>query len=223
MLTLQLWSPDTCRCSVHQGVTEEQDVPEGGTKDIVYLTHKEAVDLHTDRFIRRPANTVCWPFFRLFRYVSPTIRQRLRPLFHNMAHRLQARSRQCLYHEHMGETHDLYDTVHEENTRKNICQHLAWRIANDISNEDMAWLHSSPNQRIRESRQKVLEKVVPLMEIEWGFDRDGPVNQNGSVSWKHPAVLGLHFPAHAQVPWQKVDAVQAACNSRFPQGLVVVD
>ena len=226
LLNLQLWSPDTCRCSVHQGVTEWPDdatlesmnnIP----KDIVYLTRREAVDLHADRFIRKPENTQRWPFFYLFQHVSLPIRRHLRPLFHLMASRVQARSRQCQWHAHMGETQALYDVVYEENIRKNICQHIAWRIANGISDEDLAWLNAAPSKRIHSLRLSILERVVPLLEIDWGIDRDGPMNSDGSIGWQSPAPLRIIFPPDVSLGEDKISEVQDACEARFP-GLVMV-
>lgn len=225
LLNLQLWSPDTCRCSVHQGVEEWPDDASvesmGHQKEITYLTQRESVDLHTDRFIRRPQNTIRWPFFHLFRHLPLSGRRHLRPLFHFMASRLQAKAKECDWHRTMGETQQLYDTVYEENTRKNICQHIAWRIANGISDEDMAWLHSSPTKRIFNDRMKILERVIPLIEIAWTLDRDGPFDTDGSVLWQSPAPLRIIFPPLEPSPFIDMEAIQDACDARFP-GLVVV-
>ena len=223
--TLQLWSPDTCDCSVHQAVEElDSDVtyPEGYQKYIYYMTQAESVDLHAERFIRRPRNTVRWPLFILFDHLSIAVRKRLRPLFRTMAWSLQARAKECQYHRKLGESQVLYDTVYEENVRKNICQHLAWRIANGISDEDEAWLNSVPNKRIYEARLDILNRVIPELDIEWGFERDGSMDADGYVDWKYPAPLHLHFPEYADVPWRTVDDVQMACDERFPPGMVVV-
>ena len=66
-----------------------------------------------------------------------------------MAVSLQPRARQCIYHPHLGETQELYDTVMEENTRKNFALHFAWIVANDVSDEDLRWVVLASNKPIR--------------------------------------------------------------------------
>ena len=51
MKHIQLWSPDTCGCHIHQII---DDVLPGV---VSYATYSEAVGVHADRMISHPATT----------------------------------------------------------------------------------------------------------------------------------------------------------------------
>ena len=217
MLTLQRWGPDTCGCRIHEGVEERsEDRPGDPQKLKIYLPYTQVLDLHVARFIRSPQTTIRWPMTALIIGSLPlSIRGNVffRPLIRFMAWSKQAKARQCLYHAHLGETQELYDTVVEENTRKNRALSIAWQIANDVSDEDLLWLYSAPNKRIAEARQKVLEKIIPLLEIKWGFERD-------RRPFPHP--LALSFPSYASIDWEQRNAIELRCAQNFGQGRVSI-
>ena len=52
MLTIQIWSPDTCGCVIHQAVDDANPgLPP------VYQTYAQAVGVHAERLIARPGTT----------------------------------------------------------------------------------------------------------------------------------------------------------------------
>ncbi|MDZ4263760.1 MAG: hypothetical protein U1B30_15695 [Pseudomonadota bacterium] len=135
-----------------------------------YQTWEQAVDVHTDCFIQRPYSTVHQRWMPWLLAALPE--QWCRPVFHWIIKRLQPRSKLCKTHYYLGYTPSiaLYDQVMLENTSKNIAQHIAWRILNDISDEDLAWVRLAPiNSRLAEERMAALERRIHLREIGWSF------------------------------------------------------
>lgn len=235
LLTLQFWSPDTCKCQVHQGLEESvyDWLPDetGELKQVerpfldadgnprpkltVYLTRAQAVDLHTARFIRGPGNTVRWRRFYLFRYLPLSWRRALRPLFHFMAGQLQTGSRRCVHHLHLGETQALYDTLREEQRRKNLSGELAWRMANEISQEDFQWVGLAYDDEESKTRMKVLEWVCPRHKIRWEMGPDREV----VLTFPPVGMLTAHMEKLAA---RGLKTIQAACDDDFGPGRVVV-
>ena len=203
MAHIQLWSPDTCGCSLHQLV--EPGNPAFQTR---YQTWEQAVEVHARCFIERPRNTVCYRWMPWLLAVAPE--PWCRPLFRRMVMRLQPRSKLCIIHKTLGFTPspELYRQVVMENTSKNIAQHIAWRLLNEISDEDIAWVNLAPTGRLRQERMGTLERRLTLNEIKWSLNF--PERQ-----------VELLFPAGLVSPVER-EAVSMLCHERLGQGRVMV-
>lgn len=235
MLTLQLWSPDTCRCQVHEGVEEavyawlpdedgevkQVELPclddEGNPRQKlkIYLTRAQAVDLHAARFIRGPGSTVRWRRFYLFRYLPLPARSWLRPMFHMMAAAIQPRSRLCRYHEHLGETQELYDTLREEQHRKNCAGEIAWKMVNQIADEDLQWMKLAYDAEESAARLAVLERVCPRRKIHWSMGEDRRV----IISFPPAGMITAHMEEQSA---GCLRMIQAACDDSFGGGRVEI-
>ncbi len=158
---VQLWSPDTCGCVLHQLV--EPGNPEFVTR---YQTWEQAAAVHARCFMARPRNTVRRPGMG---YMPKWLRRY--PLVHWLVKGLQPNSKLCLTHYYLGygPTTELYAQVLDENRRKNVMVNLAWMLINDISDEDLAWVNLAPTQLIRKARMQELERVIGIEEIRWRY------------------------------------------------------
>ncbi len=161
MSHIQLWSPDTCGCVLHQLV-------EPGNPEFVtcYQTWEQATAVHARCFMARPLSTVRRPGMALM----PRWTRRY-PLVHWLVKGLQPKAKLCLTHYYLGygPTPELYAQVQGENQAKNVMVNLAWKLINDISDEDLAWVRLAPTQLIRQARMKELERVIAIEEIRWRY------------------------------------------------------
>lgn len=105
MLTVQLWSPDTCGCSIHQ--VFDDTVP----GECVCVSREEAVAVHQARRQAKPTTTS------------------------DPKKNPQPEAKCCAAHEHLGETAAKHDACTEENRRKNRAIDLALRNKLNIADD----------------------------------------------------------------------------------------
>lgn len=179
----------------------------------IYLTHAQAVDLHVARFIRNPGGIVRWRRFYLFKYLPTWMRWP--DLVRLMAMALQPHSRRCRVHQHLGETQELYDTIVEEVQRKSYAGEMAWRLANEVTDEDLLWLSLAPDPEEHAARTAVLERTAPRRKIRWDMGPDRQV----IITFPPLGMLTSHME---ELPPGGLRAIQLACDARFGQGRVEI-
>ena len=110
MLTVNLWSPDTCGCVLHV-VFDDSDpaVP------VKFATLDQAVQIHRDRFLARPATTK-----------NPDLEPQPPAVI-------------CSAHASLGHTSSRHDAVMGENRRKNIAFAVAQANIPNITPEQYRW------------------------------------------------------------------------------------
>lgn len=113
MLTVQLWSPDTCGCTIHQSFDDSLP-PE--LVVISYVTREEAQAIHDARSRIKPLTTSREP---------------------------QPACNLCPAHAPLGHTMDKYNCVVEENTRKNKIFGELQKMFPEITSDEYTWEFSS--------------------------------------------------------------------------------
>ena len=207
---VQIWSPDTCGCIVHQA--GDQDAADT-SRVMRYVTHAQAVEVHLKHFLARPRTTrrhIWGPF-----NIPIWLRWRLALYF--LIKHLQPAARLCPAHRALGYTGEMYETVRELNIRKNIACYLAWMIGNDISEEDQQWVGLGSTKPIliaglltteQAERQASLSRVFPPSAVQW------VVEQPSGVVW-------LEY-LRDWLPLALAEAIQARCDREFGANRVVV-
>ena len=138
---------------------------------------------------------------------------------------VQPRPRLCQWHAHLGFTQEMYQVVKGLNDCKNISRWLAWKIGNNVSDEDLQWVllgdtetpwpYKEPGTgRIyisneREQRMLGLVTVFPQDAVFWSVKQPGDFVQ-------------LHY-LREWLPEEVADAIQATCDTQFGTGQVVVN
>ena len=207
---VQVWSPDTCGCIVHQA--GDQDAADT-SRVMRYVTYEEAVEIHVRHFWARPESTnykVWWSMPRKSKSGRLKSPKRIIAL-------VQPHPRLCPAHLALGYTGEMYETVRELNTRKNIACYLAWVIGNDISEEDQLWVRLGSTKPIliagrvtteQAERQASLSRVFPPGAVQW------VVEQPSGAVW-------LEY-LRDWLPQEQADAIQGRCDREFGPGRVVV-
>ena len=214
---VQIWGPDTCDCLIHQA--GDQDVPDG-QRVMRYVTYEEALNIHYWHFVEQPKSTNVQTWWQM---PARAARRRGEPPTPVIA-LVQSRPRLCQWHKHLGCTQEMYQTVKGLNDRKNISRWLAWKIGNNVSDEDLQWVllgdaetpwpYKEPGTgRIfisteREQRMLGLVSVFPQNAVFW------TVKQPGDF-------VHLHY-LREWLAEDTADAIQAACDSQFAPGKIVV-
>ena len=207
MDSVQVCQPDTCTCLVHQAV--DTDLP-AGQRVLRYVTYAEAVEIHVRHFWARPESTnyrIWWSVPRKSKPGRQKSPKRIIAL-------VQPHPRLCPHHAHLGYSQEMYETVLELNVRKNQARSLAWEVANDINDEDLAWVALATDEPIlrhrsgrpyvtseREERRVSLSRVFPPEAVEWEV--------------RHPGEVVVLKYLRDWLPRSQADAIQAACNGRF--------
>ena len=109
MLSIRIWSPDTCGCVIH--LVGEQDEKGWRMLDEPYVTWEEAQIIHEN-----------------FKKLVPTANPNPQPP-----------ARVCDAHKDHGATKKMCDHVRDENSRKNIALGTVLDNVPNLKIEDIAW------------------------------------------------------------------------------------
>lgn len=246
LLYVQTWGPDTCECLVHQAGDQDApipwqswrqakeiasvtvagldiympvDPPALGQRIMRYVTYQEAQQIHLAHYWARPASTNQQIWWQM-----PTKSQmRKGRLPKSFIALVQPKAKLCRWHQHLGHTQEMYDTVDELNWRKNTSCWLAWKVGNSVSDEDLMWVaqgKTTPHpfkepgtSRIfmrteREQRMLGLVTVFPLTAVSW------KVNQPGDQ-------VELEY-LRDWLPSSGADAIQHVCDKKWGRDRVLV-
>ena len=180
MLTVQLWSPDTCGCTIHQ--VFDDTVP----GECVCVSREEAVAVHQARRQARPTTTT------------------------DPKKNPQPEAKCCQAHEHLGETAAKHNVCIEENRRKNIAVDLAIKnklnIADDADVKEAAIAQIVRNLHLASpadfpDMDGLADKFMAGLhaDIKWTFDADRTliIEQPATHAEKQrlTARLNARFPA----------------------------
>lgn len=242
---VQTWQPDTCDCLVHQAGDQDLPVPwqqvresgqmvtclntymdmalnlkpKANQRIMRYVTYEEAQLIHLEHFRQRPKSTNCQVWWQAPSRSQLRRGKRPKPVIALV----QPRPRLCPWHEHLGFTQEMYDTMDELNWRKSTACWLAWKLGNGVSDESLMWVSlgntvpapykEAGTGRIlmsteREQRMASLVTVFPQTAVSW------QVNQPGD----HVELLYLRD----WLPQEQADAIQSACDHKWRTGQVVV-
>ena len=215
---VQIRQPDTCECLVHEA--GDQDAP-AGQRVMRYVTYEQAREIHCQHFYQRPGSTNVQTWWQM---PARAARRRGEPPTPVIA-LVQPRPRLCQWHAHLGFTQEMYQVVKGLNDCKNISRWLAWKIGNNVSDEDLQWVllgdtetpwpYKEPGTgRIyisneREQRMLGLVTVFPQDAVFWSVKQPGDFVQ-------------LHY-LREWLPEEVADAIQATCDTQFGTGQVVVN
>ena len=218
MDTIQTWKPDTCDCLVHQA--GDQDVP-NRQRVMRYVTYEEALTIHYWHWDERPESTNVQTWWQM---PNRAARRRGEPPTPVTVLK-QPRPRLCQWHAHLGFTQEMYQVVKGLNDCKNDSCWLAWKIGNNVSDEDLQWVqlgdaeipwpYKEPGTgRIfisneREQRMLGLVTVFPQNAVFWSVKQPGDY-------------VHLHY-LREWLAEDTADAIQAACNAKFGPDKVVVN
>mgnify|MGYP001588855667 FL=1 len=153
MLTVQLWSPDTCECVIHQAF--DDTVP----GEVTYVTREEAMAIHVARRQAKPTTTL-----------DP--KKSTQPV-----------AQACPAHAHLGETPAKHEACMEENKRKNITLDLVIRnkldITDDVDLKEAVKSQLARNLHLASpddfpDMDGLADKFVAGLykDIRWSFDTD---------------------------------------------------
>ena len=208
---------DTCECMVHEA--GDQNAPDG-QRVMRYVTYEEALEIHYWHFQEKPGSTNHQTWWQI-----PTRAARRRgDMPAPIVVFRQPRPRLCQWHAHLGFTQEMYQVVAGLNECKNISRWLAWKIGNDVSDEDLQWVmlgdaekpwpYKEPGTgRIfisteREQRMAGLTTVFPESAVFWSVTQPGDL-------------VHLHY-LRDWLSESTADAIQAACDAAFVPGKVLV-
>lgn len=184
-----------------------------------YVTYDEARKIHLEHFWARPESTNYQRWWSVPRRLAG--RRPAKPKA--IIALVQPRARLCPAHAHLGYTLEMYEAVCELNHRKNQACFFAWMVANDITQEDLAWVNLGSNEPIlvkafprsapvvsteRDERMKGLSRVLPPNAILWEVEQP-----QGVVRLKY---LRDWFSQ------KMADSIQSACDAQFGPDQVVV-
>ena len=214
---VQVWSPDTCGCIVHEAGDQEAD---DTSRVMRYVTYKEAQEIHSWHFDEQSKSTNVQTWWQIPNRAG----RRRGDLPTPVIVLVQPRPRLCQWHAHLGFTQEMYQTVKGLNERKNAARWLAWKIGNNVSDEDLQWMllgdaetpwpYKEPGTgRIfisteREQRMLGLVTVFPQDAVFWSVKQPGDF-------------VHLHY-LREWLAEDTADAIQATCDAQFGAGHVVV-
>ena len=214
---VQICQFDTCECLVHQA--GDQDAADG-QRVMRYVTYEQAMEIHRWHFDERPGSTNTQTWWQM---PARAARRRGDPPTPVIA-LVQPRPRLCQWHAHLGFTQAMYQTVKGLNDRKSEACWLAWKIGNNVSDEDLQWVllgdaetpwpYKEPGTgRIfmsteREQRMLGLVTVFPQNTVFWSVKQPGDF-------------VHLHY-LREWLAEDTANAIQATCDAQWGPGKVVV-
>lgn len=215
---VQIWGFDTCGCLVHQA--GDQDTPDA-ERIMRYVTYEEARRIHAWHFDVRPESTNVQTWWQS----PPRAARRRGEPWEPITALIQPRPRLCQWHKHLGFTQEMYQTVKTLNNRKNDSRWLAWRIGNDVSDEDLQWVQLGNTEKPWPYKEPGTGRIYMSTEREERMKSLTTVFPQDAVFWsiKQP---GDYVHLHHLRDWlleSTANAIQSACDATFGPGMVVVN
>ena len=196
-----------------------------GYRVMRYVSYEEALEIHCDHFLARPEST------NIGKYpLSEFSKKQRRKMFSSRSFlrgvisQVQPLPHLCADHVFLGYTQAMYDAVRERNQRKNIATWLAWKVGNDVSDEDLQWVALGDAEKLilipglppcieprvsteREERMRSLTRVFKLDDVRWSIAPGNIVKLSYLRDWLGP---------------ETGDVIQQTCDDKFGPGKVTV-
>ena len=115
---IQIWTPDTCECALHQAIDEDKV----GTQELAirFVTPDEAADLFAAYRAAKPNNSI--------------------PMTKDEWKKAHGNVKLCKAHEVHGHTKARYDAVMNDNRKKNVTFAVAAGVSTDVTPDTYKWL-----------------------------------------------------------------------------------